>query len=65
MKLLRKLAGITPPQPTAPRQLVIVFERPQLWMMPATERQKIVVSLAKVLMQAAGDAEEENCDDER
>lgn len=65
MKHLHKLVGIAPSQPAAPRQLVIAFERPQLWTMHATERRKIVVSLANLLMQAAGDAEEENSDDER
>jgi acyl-CoA reductase-like NAD-dependent aldehyde dehydrogenase len=58
-----------PSHPMAPRQLVIAFEQPQLWRMPVTERRKIVVSLANLLMEAAGDAaeteEEENGDDER
>src|SRR5271157_2418497 len=40
-------------RPDVPRQLVIAFEAPQLWLMQPHERQKIVSSLAKVLMQAA------------
>ena len=43
------------PRPDVPRQLVIAFEAPQLWMMQPLERQKIVSSLANVLIQAAGD----------
>ena len=43
------------PRPDVPRQLVIAFEAPQLWMMQPQERQKIVSSLANVLIQAAGD----------
>jgi hypothetical protein len=42
-------------RPDVPRQLVIAFEAPQLWMMQPQERQKIVSSLANVLLQAAGD----------
>jgi len=54
------------PRPDVPRQLVIAFEAPQLWMMQPHERQKIVSSLAKVLMQAAGDdLLEEGGDDRR
>jgi hypothetical protein len=45
----------TKPRPDVPRQLVIAFEAPQLWMMQPSERQKIVSSLANVLLQAAGD----------
>ena len=69
MRHLHKPAGTMPARPTAPRQLAIAFEQPQLWLMPVTERRKIVVSLANLLMEAAGDAaeteEEENGDDER
>ena len=43
------------PSPDVPRQLVIAFGAPQLWMMQPPERQKIVSSLANVLIQAAGD----------
>jgi hypothetical protein len=54
------------PRPDVPRQLVIAFEAPQLWMMQPLERQKIVSSLANVLMQAAGDDQpEEDGDDGR
>jgi len=54
------------PRPDVPRQLVIAFEAPQLWMMQPLERQKIVSSLAKVLIQAAGDdLLEEDGDDRR
>ncbi|MGO9391479.1 hypothetical protein [Rhodoblastus sp.] len=54
------------PRPDVPRQLVIAFEAPQLWMMQSLERQKIVSSLANVLMQAAGDdLLEEDGDDRR
>jgi hypothetical protein len=49
-----------------PRQLVIAFDAPQLWMMQPPERQRIVSSLANLLMQAAGDdALEEDGDDGR
>jgi hypothetical protein len=54
------------PRPDVPRQLVIAFEAPQLWMMQPQERQKIVSSLANVLIQAAGyDLLEEDGDDRR
>jgi hypothetical protein len=54
------------PRPDVPRQLVIAFEAPQLWMMQPQERQKIVSRLAKVLIQAAGDdLLEEDGDDRR
>jgi hypothetical protein len=54
------------PRPDIPRQLVIAFEAPQLWMMQPRERQKIVSSLANLLMQAAGDdLLEEDGDDSR
>ena len=69
MKHLHKPAGIMPSCPLAPRQLVIAFDHPQLWLVPVTEGRKIVLSLANLLMQAGGDAaeveEEENGDDER
>jgi uncharacterized protein YcgL (UPF0745 family) len=53
-------------RPDVPRQLVIAFEAPQLWMMQPLERQKIVSSLANVMMQAAGDdLLEEDGDDRR
>ena len=56
----------TKPRPDVPRQLVIAFEAPQLWMMQPQERQKIVSSLANVLIQAAGDdLLEEDGDDRR
>ncbi len=54
MKRLQKT--IEPkPRPDVPRQLVIAFEAPQLWMMQPPDRQRIVSSLANLLMQAAGD----------
>ena len=54
------------PRPDVSRQLVIAFEAPQLWMMQPPERQKIVSSLANVLIQAAGDdLLEEDGDDRR
>jgi len=54
------------PRPDVSRQLVIVFEAPQLWMLQPSERQKIVSSLATVLIQAAGDdLLEEDGDDRR
>jgi hypothetical protein len=53
-------------RPDVPRQLVIAFEAPQLWMMQPQERQKIVSNLANVLLQAAGDdLPEEDGDDRR
>jgi hypothetical protein len=36
----------------------MAFEAPQLWTMEVTERRKIVVCLAILLMQAAGEAAE-------
>jgi hypothetical protein len=49
-----------------PRQLVVAFETPQLWMMQPPERQRIVSSLANLLRQAAGDDPlEEDGDDGR
>jgi hypothetical protein len=53
------------PRPDVPRQLVIAFEAPQLWMMQNAERQRIVSSLANLLMQAAGDPLGEDGDDRR
>ena len=54
------------PRRDVPHQLVIAFEAPQLWMMQPLERQKIVSSLANLLLQAAGDALlEEDGDDGR
>jgi hypothetical protein len=52
-------------RPDVPRQLVIAFEAPQLWMMQPPERQRIVSSLANVLIQAAGDNLLEEDDDDR
>jgi hypothetical protein len=65
MKDLRKPVVKTPPRSAAPRQLMIAFEPPQLWMMHATERRRIVLCLANLLIQAAGGATEEDRDDER
>ncbi len=66
MKALPQPARTRPPRPTAPRQFAMAFEAPQLWMMEVAERRKIVVCLANVLLQAAGEAaEEESSDDER
>jgi hypothetical protein len=54
------------PRPDVPRQLAIALETPQLWMMQPPERQRIVSSLANLLMQAAGDDSlEEDGDDGR
>jgi len=54
------------PRPDVPRQLVIAFEAPQLWMMQPLERQKIIAHLANLLLQSAGDALlEEDGDDGR
>ena len=53
------------PRPDVPRQLVIAFGAPQLWMMQNAERQRIVSSLANLLMQVAGDPLEEDGDDRR
>jgi len=53
------------PRPDVPRQLVIAFEAPQLWRMQPQERQKIVSSLANVLIQAAGDDLPEEDGDDR
>jgi hypothetical protein len=66
MKALPEPAGARSSRMPAPRQLAMVFEGPQLWMLEVTEQQKIVVCLANVLLQAAGEAvEEESSDDER
>jgi hypothetical protein len=65
MKRLQEMIEAKP-RPDVPRQLVIAFEAPQLWMMQPQERQKIVSSLANVLIQAAGDELlEEDGDDRR
>ena len=40
-----KPVTITAPKPP-PRQLALAFEAPQLWMMQAQERQRVVVRLA-------------------
>jgi hypothetical protein len=54
------------PRPDVPCQLAIAFEAPLLWMMQPSERQRIVLSLASLLMQAAGDDPlEEGGDDRR
>ena len=52
-------------RPDVPRQLVIAFEAPQLWMMQPPDRQRIISTLANVLMQAAGDDLLEEDDDDR
>jgi hypothetical protein len=65
MKPLRKPVVTTPSRPATPRQLVIAFDSPQLWMMNVPERRRIVVCLANILMQEAGGAPEEDSDDER
>ncbi len=65
MKRLQEPIGATP-RPAVPRQLVIAFEAPQLWMMQTAERQRIVSSLANLLLQAADDDPlEEDGDDGR
>jgi hypothetical protein len=66
MKALPEPTGARLPRLPAPRQLAMAFEGPQLWMLGVTEQRKIVVCLANVLLQAAGEvAEEESSDDER
>jgi hypothetical protein len=66
MKPLHRPIVSAQPRPAVPRQLVIAFESPQLWTMPAPERRRIVARLASLLMQAAGGGvDEENSDDER
>ena len=64
MKRLQEMIEAKP-RPDVSRQLVIAFEAPQLWMMQNAERQRIVSSLANLLMQAAGDPLEEDGDDRR
>jgi hypothetical protein len=65
MKHLRNPVVTTPSRPPPPRQLAIAFE-PRGRTMHAIERRRIVACLANLLMQAAGDAtEEESSDDER
>ena len=66
MKALPEPAGARSPRLPAPRQLAMAFEGPQLWMLEAAKRRKIVVCLANVLLKAAGEAAEaESGDDER
>jgi hypothetical protein len=57
MKRLHKPITVTAPKPAAPRQLALAFGAPQLWRMPAQDRQRAVVRLASLLMQAAGAAQ--------
>ena len=54
MKRLHKPITATVPKPAAPRQLALAFGAPQLWRMPVQDRQRAVVRLASLLMQAAG-----------
>jgi hypothetical protein len=54
MKRLHKPITATAPKPAAPRQLALAFGAPQLWRMPAQDRQRAVVRLASLLMQSAG-----------
>ncbi len=65
MKRQHKLVTATASKPTAPRQLALAFGAPQLWMMPALDRQKVIARLAAILMQAAGVAPAEEDGDER
>jgi len=65
MKRLHKPVDATAPKPAVPRQLALAFGAPQLWMMPAQDRQRAVVRLASLLMQAAGVASAEEDGDER
>jgi hypothetical protein len=66
MRALPEPTGARPSRRAPPRQLAMAFEGPQLWRLEVTERRKIVACLAKLLMQAAGEAaEEESSDDER
>jgi hypothetical protein len=65
MKRLRETTAAKP-RPDVPRQLVIAFEAPQLWMMRPPDRERIISTLASVLIQAAGDdLLEEDGDDRR
>jgi hypothetical protein len=57
MKRLHKPITVTAPKPEGPRQLALAFGAPQLWRMPAQDRQRAVVRLASLLMQAAGAAQ--------
>ncbi len=58
MKHLQKPVEAMPSRRAAARQLVIGFEQPQSWLMHATERSKIVASLANLLVEAAGNTGE-------
>ena len=62
-----KPVTVTAPKPPPPRQLAFAFGAPQLWRMPTQDRQRAVVRLARLLMQAAGGVApaEEDCDDRR
>ena len=53
MKRLHKPINARAPKPTAPRQLVLAFGAPQMWRMLAQDRQRAVVRLANLLIQAA------------
>ena len=65
---MKRLQGTIEAKPRrdVPSQLVIAFVAPQLWMVQTPERQKIVSSLANLLLESAGDAPlEEDGDDGR
>ncbi|MBB4277734.1 MULTISPECIES: hypothetical protein [Rhizobium] len=47
------------------RQLLISFEPPRLLGLPASERRRLVSSLAALLIEAATDTKEDRHDDER
>ena len=53
------------PAPTAGRQMSLVFEPPRVDGMSEAERMKAVITLAQILMQAAGLVVEELSDDQR
>lgn len=54
------------PMPTAPHQLNMLFDAPNLRGMLPSERSKVIGGLARLLIEAAGVArDEEHDDDER
>jgi hypothetical protein len=65
MQRQHKPVTVTAPKPPAPRQLALAFGAPQLWRMPTQDRQRAVVRLASLLMQAAGVAPAEEDGEEQ
>lgn len=53
MKRLHKPITPRAPKSAAPRQLALAFGAPQMWRMPAQDRQRAVIRLANLLIQAA------------